>query len=127
MSEVQIGYFGPQAVPKPDANEVPGVKFDSDKPRLDLVPAEALFALGKVLGYGATKYAARNWEKGITYSRVYAAALRHILAWWSGEDIDPESGLPHLWHALTNIVFLTTYTRRDMKEFDDRPIPIIPF
>ena len=97
-----------------------GVKFDDGKLRYDLIPIEALCELAKVLTYGANKYAERNWEKGLTYSRVYAAALRHIFAWWNNNDIDDESGFHHLSHALTNIVFLVTYIQRGVG-VDDRP------
>jgi len=97
-------------------------KYDEMKPQLDLIPVEAIRALGDVLTYGARKYSARNWEApGLRWGRVYAAALRHLLAWWSREDVDDESGLPHLAHALTNLAFLVTYTVRGRGE-DDRPL-----
>jgi len=51
----------------------------------------------------------RNWEKGIDPGRVFAAAQRHLWAYWSGEDTDEESGLSHLDHAACNIAFLQTY------------------
>jgi hypothetical protein len=35
-----------------------------------------------------------------------AAALRHLIRWWRGEKIDPDSGLPHLAHAACSIFFL---------------------
>ena len=97
-----------------------GVKFDSGKLRMDLLPPDALEALGRILTDGADKYGARNWEKGMAWSRPYAALQRHLLAWWGGQDVDPESGHPHLWHVLTNAVFLTSYQIRNIGE-DDRP------
>ena len=97
-----------------------GVKFDSDKIRMELIPPDALEALAKILTDGAKKYGARNWEKGMAWSRAYAALQRHLLAWWGGQDVDPESGHPHLWHVLTNAVFLTSYQIREIGE-DDRP------
>lgn len=96
------------------------MKFDDDKCRMDLIPPEALEALGDVLGFGAKKYADRNWEKGLDWSRPYGAALRHLVAWQKGEDTDPESGLPHLEHALCCVTFLVTYARRGVGK-DDRP------
>lgn len=96
-----------------------GNKFDHDKPRHDLIPPEALTALGDVLGMGADKYGARNWEHGMAWGRPYAALLRHLLAWWGGEDRDPESGLSHLHHVLTNAAFLVAYEARGIGT-DDR-------
>lgn len=90
----------------PEADTAVGVKYDKDKTQLDLFPPEALEAIGQVLTYGANKYAAHNWRKGIDWSRLYGAALRHLNRWNAGEDIDPESGLPHLAHAGCCVVFL---------------------
>ena len=86
-----------------------GVKFDQGKRRVDLVPAEAINALADVLTAGAVKYGEHNWRHGMDWSRVYGAAQRHMLAFWGGDDIDEESGMPHLWHALTNMAFLVSY------------------
>ena len=97
-----------------------GVKLDSGKLRMDLIPPDAVEALARILTDGAVKYGCRNWEKGMAWSRPYAALLRHLLAWWGGQDIDPESGHPHLWHVLTNAAFLVAYEQRNIGE-DDRP------
>ena len=96
-----------------------GTKHDQGKLRLDLIPPEVERALGEILTFGAEKYADRNWEKGINYNRVYGALRRHLLAWLSGEINDPESGKPHLWHALCCLAFLVTYEARGMNEFDN--------
>lgn len=74
-------------------------KFDGGKTQLDLFPHEALEEIGKVFTYGAAKYSRMNWRLGMDWSRLYGALLRHLNAWNSGEDKDPESGLPHLAHA----------------------------
>lgn len=84
----------------------PGLKFDGEKTCLDLFPFEALEEISKVLTYGAKKYAAHNWRLGMSWSRYYAACLRHLNAWNSGQDIDPESGLSHLAHAGCCMAFL---------------------
>jgi hypothetical protein len=84
-----------------------GRKDDAGKPRLDLVSPEALLEIGKVLAHGAAKYGADNWkmvENG--RDRYYAAALRHLLAWKTGERLDGESGFSHLAHAATCLLFL---------------------
>ena len=85
-------------------------KHDANKARLDLVPPRALLAVGMVLTYGAHKYGARNWQLGMDWGRLVGAALRHLMAWQSGEELDPESQLPHLAHAACCILFILEYT-----------------
>lgn len=118
------GLFPPEANANPYRNQEalkpdPGLKWDKKKLRMDLIPVEALERLAEVLTYGANKYTDRNWEKGISWSRTYGAALRHLTAWFKGEDLDPESGLPHLGHAICNLAFLLEFAKTK-KEFDDR-------
>jgi len=82
------------------------IKFDGDKLRLDLIPPSAIRALGEVLTFGARKYKPNNWRECDDTSRYLAALLRHLLAYQEGECLDKDSGLPHLWHVLTNVAFL---------------------
>lgn len=98
-----------------------GVKFDNGKTRYDLLPPEGVDAVAVILTYGAQKYAARNWEQGMDWSRPFSAALRHLFAWWGGEKTDPDTGKSHLWHAATNIFFLIAYEIRGVGT-DDRPV-----
>ena len=95
-------------------------KDDAEKLRYDLVPFDALAEIVKVLNFGATKYAPRNWEAGFDWSRIYAATLRHLTSWWQGEDRDPETGLSHLAHAGCCILFLLAFKIRGAGK-DDRP------
>lgn len=98
-----------------------GTKHDDGKPRLALIPYEAVFAAGRALTYGAvTKgYEEHNWRKGLSVARLAGALLRHLFAFLGGEDRDQESGLCHLDHVMACAMMLTaTYeTRPDM---DDR-------
>lgn len=96
------------------------IKYDVDKPRVDLLPPFALLEAAKALEFGAKKYGEHNWRKGLNWSRCIGSLLRHIYAFMSGEDNDQESGLPHLSHAMCNIMFLIEYTR-SKPELDDRP------
>ena len=107
--------FGEGECPKTISKSGEGIKHDSDKLRMDLLPPEAIFAIAEVLTYGANKYKERNWEKGIDRNRIIAAALRHIFKYMLGESQDSESGISHLKHALTNLVFLVTYEVRGMQ------------
>lgn len=87
--------------------EADDVKKDSGKLRLDLVTPEFIEEVGEVLTFGASKYPANSWQKiPDAVDRYYAAAMRHILAWRKGEKNDSESGLSHLAHAATNMMFI---------------------
>src|SRR3954467_695645 len=89
-----------------------GLKFDNEKPRMDLLSWQALKGLASVLGFGAKKYAAHNWRGGIEFSRLIGAALRHIHAYNDGEDLDPESGESHIDHAQCCLMFLSDQIKR---------------
>lgn len=97
-----------------------GKKFDQDKPRMELLSSAAMIEVAKVLGFGAKKYDPWNWAKGISYSRIIGAAMRHMAAWKDGEDKDPESGLNHLAHAMCGLMFLLDYIDREQTHLDDR-------
>lgn len=85
------------------------------------LPRRQLLGLAAVLTMGAAKYEPRAWEKGIAFSRVFAAACRHAYAHLAGDGVDPESGLPHENHLWANVVFLVTFTARGRTDLDDRP------
>ena len=97
------------------------VKDDAGKLRYDLIPPFALEELVRVFSYGAAKYGERNWEAGLKWSRLFAAAQRHLWSWWAGEDADPETSLSHLAHAAWNCLALLEFARTH-PERDDRPL-----
>lgn len=96
-----------------------GVKNDQGKSRYDLIPPYPLELLAQVYTMGAQKYEDHNWTKGIKYSRVFAAIMRHLWAFWRGENEDPESGLPHPVHAAWGC-FTLLYYMRYRRDYDDR-------
>ena len=83
-----------------------GVKYDSDKPRVALVPPLALLDVAKVFTYGIDKYRPWNCIHGMSATRLASACMRHMLAWQAGEDDDPDSGLSHLAHAASCILMM---------------------
>ena len=99
----------------------PANKFDGtkDKLRWDLLPVQALEEVVKVYSRGAKKYGDRNWESGMSWSRFFAAAMRHLWAFWRGETYDKETGLSHTAHAAWNCLALTQFLFTQQK-FDDR-------
>lgn len=97
-----------------------GRKDDQGKAPYHLLAPELLEGAAQVLAFGAEKYAPRNWEKGMDWHRPFSALMRHMWAWWRGEDKDPETGLSHLSHAACCVMFLTAYEQRKIGN-DNRP------
>ncbi len=94
-----------------------GLKFDAGKTRWDLVPLTVIESIAEVMTHGQKKYGANNWQALEDFEgRYFAACMRHLVAWRTEEHTDPESGLPHLAHALTCLTFLLS------KEFGFDPI-----
>lgn len=94
------------------------IKADDRKNPLWLLPTEALEQVGLVLQHGAEKYSVSNWRKGMAWSRMFSAALRHIFARLRGEVTDSDSGLPHMAHASCCVLFALTYELLDVGEND---------
>jgi len=99
--------------------EEKGLKYDNQKPRMDLLDADFLTEVAGVLTFGANKYEASNWRKGIAISRLIAAIYRHLGAINKGEDRDPESGLMHTGHLGCCVQFLD-WMLKNRPDLDDR-------
>lgn len=87
--------------------------------RFDLISVLAQVEEAKVYGRGAQKYEDNNWRRGYSWSLSYAALLRHLAAFWAGEDRDPETGLLHLAHARWHTGVLIEFMLRELGT-DDR-------
>lgn len=96
-----------------------GTKHDEGKPRLDLLPSGPLVEIARVLEFGSHKYGDNQWRNGFAWSRLYGAALRHLLAHKDGESLDPESHISHLAHAACNLLFLLEHELKGLGT-DDR-------
>lgn len=84
-----------------------GQKHDSQKPRYSLLPEGTISQVVDVLELGAVKYSPNNWQKVENpRERYYNAIMRHLTAWWEGEEKDPESGKSHLAHVACSVLFL---------------------
>lgn len=96
-----------------------GMKFDGGKVPLGLIDPYAMTQIGWVLMHGVEKYGAHNWRGGISYSRLIDASLRHLTAINAGENVDPETGLPHSAHLACCAIFLT-WMMQYRPDMDDR-------
>lgn len=116
-------------------------RSDKGKPIMHTMDPEFILGIAKVSAFGAKKYHMRNFlmEPGMRWSSVYDSLMRHLLAFWSGEELDegpngecgetgdPEtnmqwSGLPHIHHVAWNVMVLSTYSSKgSFYHGDDRP------
>ena len=98
-------------------DQIKGAKYDDRKPRPSLVPVEAIEAIMQVREFGKAKYAdAEDWRK-VPREKWLDALLRHVLHIWDNPlAIDDESGLPALWHVITNAAFLCAAYKGDLQE-----------
>lgn len=97
-----------------DCTDAQAAKADAGKPHgFRMVPYDAIAELAEVYSYGAKKYKRDSWRNVVDgVERYHDAMVRHLGAWNKGEELDPESGLRHLAHALWNMVALVELTRK---------------
>jgi hypothetical protein len=90
---------------------------------LRFIPPSSLAFLSCVMELGATKYGPMNWRSNDVRATVYyEAALRHIWSALDGEELDPESKMPHAAHAMACMaIILDASATGNLK--DDRFAP----
>jgi hypothetical protein len=94
-----------------------GMKYDQDKIRMELIPPLLLEEVGKVLTYGAEKYAPNSWQTVPNAKERYlGATYRHLTAYHKGEQVDSESGELHLAHAIANLTFLIHLNKEEQND-----------
>lgn len=99
MSSSPAGNTATPSKTYPDDN--PKTAYGETKPKMSDTPTIGLQEMGKVFTGGAVKYGRFNWrDHKVSATVYYDAAQRHIMAWFNGEDIDPESGISHLAHVM---------------------------
>lgn len=101
----------------------------SGRLRFERLKMDAIGAMANVLTFGANKYTRDNWRNGMKWTRVAAAAKRHIMfGVMAGEENDPETGLHHLAHVMCCLAFLIWYeANAEMKANDDRFTKVVTY
>jgi hypothetical protein len=95
-----------------------GLKHDGGKPRLSLVPGEAIEAIGAVMTHGAEKYSPNSWRQ-VDPERYRDAFMRHVCKWLKDpHGLDDDSGMPHIWHIITNAAFLCVLDKPRTRMYD---------
>ncbi len=87
------------------------LRFNEGKVRWDLIDPTAVEGVAKVLDFGTNKYTAENWRKGLSWKSTLRSLESHLQALKRGEDLDPESGLPHIDHLGCNWMFFSNYQK----------------
>lgn len=91
------------------------------KAPMSTVPTQVIAELGIAMMEGARKYGRSNYRiAGCRSSVYYDAAMRHLMAWWEGQDIDPDSGLSHVSKAIASLAVLRD-CQINGNAVDDRP------
>lgn len=82
---------------------------------ISLIPIEAIRAIRETRLYGIQKYKdPENW-RSVDIQRYRAALVRHTMSYFDDpQGVDEESGLPHLWHAITNLAFICELERNKL-------------
>lgn len=97
--------------------------YDEGKAPLAVLPWAAMDALAMVQAYGHKKYNNfYNYRKGMEVSRNLSCAIRHIRDYMNGHEVDHESGINPLAHALCRISFVLQ-NLEDGVAIDDRYKP----
>lgn len=114
---------------KPSVEENPGTKetnpkYDAGikKAPLHCIPMGPIYEMGLAMFEGNRKYGRHNYRAiGVRGSTYYDAAIGHIVDWWEGEDIDPDSGVHHIIKAMTCLLVMRDSMLMDNFN-DDRPL-----
>lgn len=116
-------------------------RSDKGKPIMHTIDPNFIRGIAEVSAFGAKKYHMRNFlmAPGMKWSQVYDSLMRHLMAYWAGEEFDvgpngefgetddPEtnmqwSGLPHINMVAWNVMVLCTYRNHEVfHPGDDRP------
>lgn len=97
-------------------------KDKTGKIDLTILPLEGLIHAAKAGLFGAEKYGRYNYHKGHLNTDLLAAALRHIFKYNEGQDLDDESGVHHLGHAIFDLMMILDELHRGSLE-DNRAAP----
>ena len=95
-------------------------RHNEGKLQWSLVDFDALAPMVQVLEFGAEKYSANNWKKGLPIEKICESLARHLFAVMTKKEYyDPESGLPHVGHILCNAMFLSHFSLKEEKVFKE--------
>lgn len=102
-----------------DNEEMYAYKHDKGKLQLTLVPFQIIRDIAQTRMFGLMKYGEKDSWKKVSRERYRDAMFRHMLAYLEDpHGVDEESGLPHLYHLVTNAAFLCELEEDDLIRLD---------
>ena len=111
VSNIEILPISPPPGIRAEVSRTPFIKEDDGKIMASLVDPRFILGIANTMTGGAKKYGIDNWKSCEDPRRYKDALLRHLYAYLGGEEVDPESGLPHLDHVGFNTMALAYLDR----------------
>lgn len=106
-----------QVKPSVNPKDLLGMK----KVSMTKVPATAIAHCAMAMMNGAKKYGPFNWRGNPVVASIYIdACMRHLNAWFDGEECAEDSGVHHLGHAMACLAILLD-AQETGNLTDDRP------
>ena len=94
----------------------------SQKVSMSVIPFNVLAKVAIPLMEGARKYGKHNWRGIPIAAGIYVdATLRHLFAWWEGENLSADANIHHIDHAIANLIVMRDAMLHGTLE-DDRPL-----
>lgn len=85
------------------------LRYNTGKRKWSLVDFKSLEVMVEVLEFGAQKYSADNWKKGLDKKEILESMMRHLAALMDGQPNDPETNLSHIGHIMCNAMFYSYF------------------
>ena len=98
-------------------------KYNSDKPRVELIPGEPMEKVAETFTIGTAKYATNSWRKGFPTTDLIGAAERHLHDLKDGKDIDEDSGCLAAAQVIWNMIVYLQQMLDHRFDLDNRYIP----
>lgn len=95
-------------------------RYNEGKPEVSQLDPNFIVELAGLMTASAKKYGKYNWALGQDYMTPYDSAMRHLLKFAAGEDLDVESGKSHILHAAANMMIIYTSMKNNDKDLDNR-------
>jgi hypothetical protein len=113
-------FFEKDIIPAAETPISGSLRFNTGKPQCRELDPSFIIGMGAVLTKSREKYDEFNWQRPTKLSTPYDSAMRHIMAFQQGEELDKETLQHHLLHAAVNLMFMHYHITNNPEQCDDR-------